>query len=311
MRTAAGWTAGGGRTIGCVAGEMGGRSAQDVIELLAQAGYGAVDWTLEQYDPLAEPPQRLAEIVTRSHAAGLQTPQLLLQQDHVTLDGERWERRVRRSEHAVRACGHAGIRSIGVLTGPNPWARSAARIGRDLSEAAGWELALRALERVLECAEAEGVLVALEPCRGTLAHDRYRAEYALARLDCAALAVNLDPSHLVLSGDDIPGAVHAWGGRIAHVHLKDVFGVAGREGEDFTFLLPGEGLVPWPELLEALDALGYAGAMCVQDEAHRLRAGPHQGDPARSVALARELVRGLTDPPPLEASPAARAAALA
>jgi sugar phosphate isomerase/epimerase len=291
------------RAIGYVAGGMGGRSVQDVIELLVHAGYGAVDWTMEQYDPLTEPPGRLAEIVRSSHAAGLRTPQLLVHQDHVTRDPEQWECRVRRAERAVRACAQAGIGSIGVLTGPCPWRRGAARIGRDLSERDGWELAWRALERVLGCAEQESVRVALEPCRGTLARDRYRAEYTLAALDCPALAVNLDPSHLALAGDDVPGAVYAWGGRIAHVHLNDVFGVPGRRGEDFTFLLPGEGAVPWPELLEALDAMGYDGALCVQDEARRpRRGGPPRGDPARRAAAARELVRELMDPPSLAAS---------
>jgi sugar phosphate isomerase/epimerase len=287
------------RTIGYVAGGMEGRSVEDVVELLATAGYGAVDWTLEQYDPLTESPGRLAEIVDRSHAAGLQTPQLLVQQDHVTLDPRLWEERVRRVERAVRACGQVGIESIGVLTGPCPWEAGSVQIGLDLSERDAWGLALGALQRVLECAEQEGVRVALEPCRGTLVRDRYRAEYALAYLDSAPLAVNLDPSHFVLARDDVCGAVRAWGSRIAHVHLKDAFGIPGREGEDFTFLLPGEGAVPWPELFEALDTMGYPGAMCVQDEAHRLRAGPLGGDPARSAALARELVSGLTgDPAP-------------
>jgi sugar phosphate isomerase/epimerase len=261
------------RAIGYVAGGLGERSTQDVVELVAAAGYGAVDWTLEQYDPLTEPPRRLAEIVDRSRAAGLQTPQLLVQQDHVTLDPRLWEERVRRAEHAVRACGQVGIESIGVLTGPCPWEDHSARIGLDLSERDAWGLALGALERVLLCAEQEGVRVALEPCRGTLVRDRYRAEYALAYLDSAPLAVNLDPSHFVLSGDDACDAVRAWGGRIAHVHLKDAFGVPGRAGEDFIYMLPGEGAVPWQRLLEALDAIGYLGAMSVQDERSRRR-GP-------------------------------------
>ncbi len=296
------------RPIGYVAADMGGRSPAEIVPLLAGAGYEAVDWTMEQYDPLLEAPGRLKEIVGDAHAAGLAVPQLMVHQDHVTLDQELWERRVRRAECAVLACAHAEIDSIGVLSGPNPWEAGAARIGVELSEAHAWELALRALERVLDRAEEEGVRVALEPCWGTLAHGRYRAEHLLAALDCAALAVNFDPSHLVLSGDDIPGAVRAWGGRIAHVHLKDAVGRSGPgagglgaggagssavEGDDFAFLLPGEGAVPWPALFDALDAIGYTGAMSVENEAHRLLAGPLQGDLARSAALARELVAGL------------------
>jgi sugar phosphate isomerase/epimerase len=297
------------RPIGYVASGMGERSPAAIVELLAGAGYEAVDWTMEQFDPLRQPPERLRELAELARGAGLAVAQLMVHQDHVTLDGELWEQRVRRCERAVESCAHAGIPSIGALTGPNPWEPGAARVGVEVSEARAWELALRALERVLRCAEAEGVRVALEPCWGTLAHGRYRAEYLLAALDCAALAINFDPSHHVLCGDDIPGAVRAWSGRIAHVHLKDALGVSGPaarvcacgerrgavgvEGEDFAFLLPGEGAVPWPELLDALDEIGYAGAMSVENEAYRLLEGPLRGDVARSAALARELAAGL------------------
>ncbi|HXB65007.1 MAG TPA: sugar phosphate isomerase/epimerase family protein [Solirubrobacteraceae bacterium] len=297
------------RPIGYVASAMGERSPAAIVELLAGAGYEAVDWTMEQFDPLHDQPERLRELVEQARGAGLVVAQLMVHQDHVTLDEQLWEQRVRRAERAVQACAQAQIPSIGALTGPNPWEPGAVRVGVEVSEARAWELALRALERVLRCAEAEGVRMALEPCWGTLAHGRYRAEYVLAALDCAALAINFDPSHHVLCGDDIPGAVRAWSGRIAHVHLKDALGVSGPgarpracavrpgevgvEGEDFAFLLPGEGAVPWPELLDALDEVGYAGAMSVENEAYRLLEGPLRGDVARSAALARELAAGL------------------
>ncbi|HEY3759899.1 MAG TPA: sugar phosphate isomerase/epimerase family protein [Solirubrobacteraceae bacterium] len=310
--TAAGATSMVDRPIGYVAADMRGRSVAEIVALVAGAGYAAVDWTMEQFDPLCDSPRRLEEMVQQAHAAGLQVPQLMVHQDHVTLDESLWEQRVRRAEGAVLACADTDIDSIGVLSGPNLWEPGAARIGVDLSEAHAWELSLRALERVLDRAEEVSMRVALEPCWGTLAHGRYRAEHLLAALDCAALAVNFDPSHHVLCGDDIPGAVRAWGGRIAHVHLKDAFGFTdpaarprarayARGGvcddvgvdEDFTFLLPGEGAVPWPELFDALDAIGYTGAMSVENESYRLLEGPLRGDLARGAALARELVAGL------------------
>lgn len=296
------------RAIGYVAADTGGRDPARLVALLADAGYDAIDWTMEQYDPLSDPPARLLELARQARAAGLEVAQLMVHQDHVTPDPELWEQRVRRAERAVQACARAEIDSVGVLTGPNAWENGALRVGHDICEAHAWDLALRALERVLRCGEREGVRVALEPCWGTLAHGRYRAEHLLVRLDCAALAINFDPSHHVLCGDDIPGAVRAWGGRIAHVHLKDAFGSAGPggterpgepavEGRDFAFLLPGEGAVPWPALFDALDAIGYTGAMSVENEAHRLLAGPLRGDLARCVALARELVGGLLRAP--------------
>ncbi|HUN78420.1 MAG TPA: sugar phosphate isomerase/epimerase family protein [Solirubrobacteraceae bacterium] len=300
----------GDRPIGYVAADVGERRPREIVAMLAAAGYSAVDWTMEQYEPLRDPPGQLRELVQRAQNAGLRVPQLMVHQDHVTLDPELWEQRVSRAECAVMACAHAEIDSIGVLTGPNPWERGALRVGRDIAEGQAWELALRALERVLRRAESAGVRVALEPCWGTLAHGRYRAEHAIQRLDCAALAVNFDPSHHVLCGDDVPAAARAWGGRIAHVHLKDAVGrclpggaPAGGEraveGEDFAFLLPGEGAVPWPALFDALRAIRYTGAMSVENEAHPLLAGPLRGDLARCAGLARELVAGLLDGHPI------------
>ncbi len=285
--------------IGYVAADAGERTPEQIVALLAGAGYGAVDWTMEQFEPLRDPPERLAELVAIARAAGLQVAQLMVHQDYVTTDLELWERRVRRSEGAVAACAYAGIASIGVLTGPNAWERGAARVGRDIDERQAWECARLALARVLDRAEEHGVRVALEPCWGTLAHGRYRAEHALALLvEHPSLAVNFDPSHHALCGDDVAGAVRAWGGRIAHVHLKDAVGrchpaAPAVEGEDFAFLLPGEGAVPWPALFDALDAIGYTGTMSVENEARPLLQGPLRGDLGRAATLARELVAGL------------------
>jgi hypothetical protein len=85
----------GEHTVGYVASDMGGRPVAAIIELLTDAGYAAVDWTMEQHDPLDAPDEALSEIVRQSHAAGLATPQLMVHQDHVTPDAALWEQRVR------------------------------------------------------------------------------------------------------------------------------------------------------------------------------------------------------------------------
>jgi sugar phosphate isomerase/epimerase len=290
------------RPVGYVASDLGGMAPAEVVAMLSAAGYAAVDWTMDQFDPLTAPPSVLGELVATAHAAGLATPQLMVHQDYVVADPVRWEERVRRTELAVDACAEVGIRSIGVLTGPNRWEDGHARVGTDLDEAAAWELARRALERVLEHAEHSGVVIALEPCWGTLIADRARTQRLLSEIAAPALTINFDPSHFVLTGDDIPAAVRDWGDRIAHVHLKDAFGRPGREGEDFIFLLPGEGRVPWPDFLRALDDVGYAGPMCVENEAFLLLRGPLRGDIRRSAELARELVSGFTGSAPAAGS---------
>lgn len=301
------------RRVGYVTADVGALSAEQLVELLGRAGYDAVEWTMEQVEPL-EGPAELVRICGLARDAGLATPQLMVHQDYVTPDPALWEERVRRSEAAVEAAAAAGIASIGVLTGPNRWvhghptvvagdaggpdgADGPAGAGGSLTEDAAWTLALRALERVLTRAESAGVRVALEPCWGTLARDRRRTEHLLSRLASPALALTLDPSHFVMTGDDVPALVRDHADRIAHVHLKDAFGREGVDGEDFTFLLPGEGKVDWPGLLGALDATGYAGALCVEFESFPLLEGPLGGSVERGAALARELVAGLLDGP--------------
>lgn len=286
-------------TVGYVTADVGALRAEELIELLGRTGYDAVEWTMDQFEPL-EGAGELVRISALAREAGLATPQLMVHQDYVTPDPELWEERVSRSECAVEAAAAAGIASVGVVTGPCRWVDGHVVVGSgdgEVSESDAWSLALRALERVIKSAEAVGVRVALEPCWGTLASDRHRTEYALARLASPALAITLDPSHFVMTGDDVPAMARDWADLIAHVHLKDAFGRPGMDGEDFTFLLPGEGRVDWPGLLGALGASGYAGSMCVEFESFALRDGPLHGDVERGAQLARELVAGLLDGP--------------
>lgn len=279
--------------IGYVAADVGGLAAAELADVLARAGYAAVDWTMEQFDPLVEEPAALERLARTARDAGLLTPQLMVHQDYVTADEREWERRVRRSELAVDAAAQAGIASVGVVTGPNGWVDGHARVGVDIGEGQAWSAALRALERVVERAHGSGVAVALEPCWGTLARDRYRAEHVLARFAPEELGVTVDPSHFVMSGDDVAQMVRDWSARLRHVHLKDAFGASGEDGVDFCFLLPGEGRVDWPGLLDALDEVGYDGATSVEFEAFTLREGPLGGSVEEGAQLALRLAHGV------------------
>jgi sugar phosphate isomerase/epimerase len=172
------------------------------------------------------------------------------------------------------------------VTGPNLWEPGA----RPRNDEEAWAVALRGLEAACRRGEDLGVAIGFEPCWGTLAHDRATADRVL---DAIPVSITFDPSHFVMTGDDIPELARRWGERIVHVHLKDAFGRPGIDGEDFIFCLLGEGGVPWAELLDALDEAGFAGAMSVEFEAHRYYEQILGGDPARAAALARGQVAAL------------------
>lgn len=279
--------------IGYVAADVDGIEPGTLVDGLSGLGYRAIDWTMEQFDPFEQDPQALVDLVELAQAAGLAVPQLMVHQDYVARDPAVWEERVVRTERSIEASAAAGIPTVGVVTGPNRWIDGCSVPGEHLSEEEAWDLSVRALDRVVGHADGTGVAVALEPCWGTLAWNAETTDLLLDQLGSDAITLNLDPSHFAISGDDVAQLVHRWSERIAHVHLKDAFGVPGTEGEDFCFLLPGEGSTDWPAFLEALDAAGYQGSMSVEFESFRLREQALGDDIMAGAELALGLVNGI------------------
>lgn len=291
------------RPIGYVAADVEGTAPQELVRMLGEIGYTAVDWTMEQFDPLVDGKSRLQQLVTLAADAGLAVPQLMVHQDYVTPDPRLWEERVRRTERAIEAAAATGIPTVGLVTGPNRWAEDWAVVGRDVETEAAWDLALHAVNRVLDHAADHDVAVSLEPCWGTLAWNAATADDFLRRLGRDELQLNFDPSHFVMTGDQAPDLVRHWADRIAHVHLKDAFGVTGDFEKDFCFLLPGEGKTDWPALLAALDDINYRGAMSVEFESFTLRENVFRGDIEAGARLAYQLVAGLLQSNRAQAQP--------
>lgn len=241
------------------------RPADEVAESLTALGYDEVEWTMAHVDSLRGP-------------AGV----LSAHQDLVTDT----EGGLERTRAAIEAAHEAQIGIVNVLTGPNLWEPEA----RPTRDQAAWDRAVAALEAACQHAEPLGVTISLEPCWGTLANDAEGARRVLSEVPCA---VTFDPSHFAVSGDDQPSLVREWGERIAHVHLKDAFGAPGMEGEDFIFCMLGEGSVPWPEVFEALDEVGYEGALSVEFEAYRYYESVLGSDPVAAARLGLEQAHAL------------------
>jgi sugar phosphate isomerase/epimerase len=276
-----------------VDGGMNQWPADAVLDVLAAAGADSIDWGVSHFDPLAAHPRDLVELVKRSQRAGLVPGQFVVAEDFVVVDPTTWERSVLRTERAIDACAEAGIRSIDVITGPQRWNPKAARIGLDVSESDAWDLAFRALERVLNHAARTDVKVSLEPVWGTLARSAYRADFALSKLEHPSLGLTLDPSHFVLTGDDVVGFTRRWSHLLTHVHLKDAFGTDGDQDRDFMFTLPGEGLVDWRAFFDAIDEAGYVGPLSVEFECYRLLRQSLREDWASAARLSLSLAGAL------------------
>ena len=100
-------------------------------------------------------------------------------------------------------------------------------------------------------------------------------------LHSKGVAVNLDPANLVMvTGDDPVQAVHTLGDYIVHTHAKDgrklldkdpeiIYGLVEEEiktGRAFVELPLGEGDVPFPAYLAALEEIGYEGYLTIERE---------------------------------------------
>jgi sugar phosphate isomerase/epimerase len=99
-----------------------------------------------------------------------------------------------------------------------------------------------------------------------LVHDYYTIRELLDHFDSKNLAVNLDPSHLILYENDPAWALSRLGARVKHVHVKDAIGRAGALGETFVFPFLGEGAVDWKEFFKALRGVNYAGYLSLEFE---------------------------------------------
>lgn len=120
----------------------------------------------------------------------------------------------------------------------------------------------------------------------------------LDSLGSRGVAVNLDPANLVMvTGDDPVQAVYNLKDYIVHTHAKDgiklldrdpeiIYGIIEdviQEGSAFKEVPLGEGSVPFPEYLKALDEIGYRGFLTIEREVGE--------NPAKDIAKAADFLR--------------------
>ncbi len=241
----------------------------DAVALIADAGYDGVALTLDHHhlDPMEEGGERRTEALARDFAARrlgavIETGARFLldprQKHEPTLLTGSPEGRARRVAFLQRAV------DVGAMLGAEAvsfWA-GVPRLGLDRGIAAAW---LReGAARVLEHAERRGVAAALEPEPGMLV-ETLDDWIGLSR-DLPALTLALDLGHCLVTGErEPPAAVHEFAPNLGTVAIEDM-----RRG-DHTHLPFGEGDMDVPACLDALEAVGFPGLVCVElsRESHR------------------------------------------
>ena len=235
----------------------------EAMDVLKRAGYDGVEWMLGQHFRTAT---GMKELVHETRKRGLGISDVMCWQDFVTSDADDRKARVAVLKRMIGAAEESSVRLLNTFTGPMTWDPKALRLGKDISEGAAWSSVIDAFSDIAGFAEKAGVTVTLEPVFGMLVHDYYTVKEFLSHFESKYLAVNLDPSHFVLYGNDPAWAVKMLGKRVRHVHVKDAFGKPGAFGETFSFPFLGEGLVNWEEFFGELRSVGYHGYLSLEFE---------------------------------------------
>lgn len=112
---------------------------------------------------------------------------------------------------------------------------------------------LDTLSRLLDCAAAESLTLALEILPGSLAGNSDGFLDIADTLGAPHLGYNFDTGHAWACKEAIALIPSKVGTRIACTHLSDNF------GHENLSLSPGRGTVPWIDVFTALQAAGYSG----------------------------------------------------
>ncbi len=139
----------------------------------------------------------------------------------------------------------------------------------------GYHIATEALEEIGAYGDEIGVDFASEtgPESGAAL-----AEF-LRGLKAKSIRANYDPANMVMNGFDPVQGARDLADLIVHTHAKDGIGPGPNQGE-----VPlGEGEVPWPEYLRALQDIGYDGYLTIEREVGE--------DPAADIVTAAKFLR--------------------
>jgi sugar phosphate isomerase/epimerase len=147
------------------------------------------------------------------------------------------------------------------------------------------EVAIPYWKQLAEFARDRGVRLAIEACGGQLV---YNVTTMLRLIDAVGddvVGANLDPSHLMWMGADIPTVIHTLGRAIFHVHAKDIKvqrPQANRDGlldtlpitqadqRAWNYVTLGlghpAGATFWADFVYALRGVGYDGTLNIEHE---------------------------------------------
>ena len=148
----------------------------------------------------------------------------------------------------------------------------------------GWRRLSAGLNEVARHLQKRGVRMAYHHHMGTVIETADEID-RLMTMTGPEVGLLLDTGHLTYAGGDPVAAARRHAQRIVHVHCKDIRRdvLAKAKQEDWSFLnavlagvftVPGDGCVDYPNVFDALAAVGYRGWLVVEAEQDPAKAHP-------------------------------------
>jgi inosose dehydratase len=227
----------------------------DILDIVAGAGYEGVEFTNNTIAGYAAAPQRFAQALRQRGLAcaafsfgstGFTDPTLFKHD----LDG------------AEKALAFAGALGVVLCLGG---AAAPTRDGYDDKLAQ----AVRFYQAVAERGARLGVTVCVHPHShfGSLLETAEEYDRLMAATADCGLMLNADAGHIMRGGQDVMQCLKRHRARIAHVHIKDA-------NAERTWLALGKGIIPWKEVLTYLQDSGYTGWIVAEEESAHARIDP-------------------------------------
>jgi inosose dehydratase len=157
-----------------------------------------------------------------------------------------------------------------------------------------WDALTTGLERLGEIANEAEMNLCYHHHMGTGVMYMDDVDRLMASTKPELVHLLLDTGHLAFAGGDPLAVATRYGERIKHVHLKDLrAGIVDKVHEENlsfrdaimagVFTVPGDGIMDFPPILEALAASGFEGWIVVEAEQNPATANPlHYAKLARS-----------------------------
>lgn len=161
-------------------------------------------------------------------------------------------------------------------------------IGRDHSRSVedNWPVFLKVWQTIIAQADAFNVKIGIENCPMSFTIDEWPGgqnlfttpaiwRKAWQHYPSPNFGLNYDPSHMIIQHMDTTYPIRTFPKRLHHIHAKDAtidkdrldeVGIFAYPNLWHTPKLPGRGDVDWSALIDALRAVQYQGAICVEVE---------------------------------------------